>query len=165
MVSIGFICRAWGIKGELLVEPLTDNPKRFSRLKKVYIVVSGKNQTFDIQSSRVFKKRILLKLIGIDTPEEAKKLVNCYLEIEKKDVPALPKGEYYIFDIVGLKVKTTEGENLGEIKEVIKYPSNDVYVVSHKGKQYDLPAIKEIIKKIDLKEGVMVVQPLPGLWD
>ena len=88
-----------------------------------------------------------------------------YLEIEKKDVPALPKGEYYIFDIVGLKVKTTEGENLGEIKEVIKYPSNDVYVISHRGKQYDLPAIKEIIKKIDLKEGIMVVQPLPGLWD
>ena len=165
MVSIGFVRRVWGIRGQLLVEPLTDNPKRFSELRELYVIASGESRAFEIQSSRVLKDAVLLKLTGIDAPEKAKKLVNSYLEIQKKDVPALPQGKYYIFDIIGLKVRTVDGEDLGKIEEVIKYPSNDVYVISHKGRQYDLPATKEIIKKIDLKERVMIIQPMHGLWD
>ena len=164
-IAIGFVSRVRGIKGEMVIYPLTDDLKRFSKVSKVFIFLSGKYQIFNIKSSRRFKDRVLVKLAGIDTPEDAKKLVNCYLEIEKKEVPPLPKGRYYIFDVVGLKVKTVKSEDFGEIKEVIRYPANDVYVISHKGKEYDLPATKEIIKEIDLKKRVMVIQPLPGLWD
>lgn len=164
-VAIGFASRVRGVKGEMVIQPLTDDLERFSQLKSVLIFLSGKYKSFDIENSRKFKDRMLVKLAGIDTPEEAKKLVNSYLEIEKKEIPPLPKGKYYVFNIIGLKVKTVKGENFGEIKEVISYPANDVYVISRSGKEYDLPATKEIIKRIDLKKREMVIQLLPGLWD
>lgn len=164
-VAIGLISRARGIKGEIVVTPLTDDPRRLLKLKKAKFFLREEYCIFSIQSSRRFKDTVIIKLAGIDNPEDAKKLVGCYLEIEKDEVPPLPKGKYYIFDVVGLKVRTPEGENLGEVKEVIQYPANDVYVVSHQGKEFDLPATKEIIKKIDLENKVMVVQPLAGIFD
>jgi 16S rRNA processing protein RimM len=164
-VTIGLISRVRGIKGEMVVTPLTDDPKRFSKLKKVKLFLSEEYRTFSIESSSRFRNAVIIKLAGIDNPEDAKKLVGCYLEIEKEEVPPLPEGKYRIFDIVGLKVRTPEGENLGEVKEVIQYPANDVYVISRQGKEFDLPATKEIIKEIDLEKRVMVVQPLAGIFD
>ena len=148
-----------------MVAPLTDDPKRFSKIKKIQLFLSEGYHTFSIQSSRKFRDAVIVKLAGINSPEDAKKLVGCYLEIEKYEVPPLPKGRYYIFDIVGLKVRTPEGESLGEVKEVIQYPANDVYVISHQGKEFDVPATKEIIKEIDLEKRVMVIQPLAGIFD
>jgi len=164
-VAIGLISRVRGIKGEVVVAPLTDDSKRFSKIKKIQLFLPEGYRTFSIQSSRRFKDVVIIKLAGIDNPEDGKKLVGCYLEIEKDEVAPLPKGRYYIFDIVGLKVRTPEGEDLGEVKEVIQYPANDVYVISHQGKEFDLPATKEIIKDIDLEKRVMVVQPLAGIFD
>ena len=164
-VTIGLISRVRGIKGEVIVYPLTDDLKRFSKIRKIELLLSGEYRTFNIEASSRFKDKILLKLAGINSPEDARKLVGCYLEIKKSQVVPLPQGKYYIFDIVGLKVKTIQGAEIGEIKEVIQYPANDVYVVSHRGRKYDLPATKEIIKEIDLEKGVMVIQPLSGIFD
>jgi len=87
------------------------------------------------------------------------------LEIEKDDLIKLPEGRYFIFDIIGLKVITTEDKEVGKVKEVISLPANDVYVVQGDQKEYDIPAIKEIVKQIDLERKVMIIEPKEGLLE
>jgi len=170
-VTIGQISKVRGIKGEMVVVTLTDDPKRFSLLEKVLVSKDEKITLFEVEKVRIelktkkLKERVLLKLKGVESPEEAKKLVGGFLEIEKEDVIKLPEGRYFIFDIIGLKVITTEKKELGTVKEVISLPANDVYVVQGEKKEYDIPALKEVVKKIDLERKLMIIEPKEGLLD
>lgn len=151
--------------------PLTDDPKRFSELKKVFLSKDEKITQFEVEKVRIgltarrLEDRVLLKLTGVESPEEAKRLVGSFLEIEKGDVIKLPEGRYFIFDIIGLKVITTEEKEIGTVKEVISLPANDVYVVQGEKKEYDIPALKEVVKKIDLERKLMIIEPKEGLLD
>jgi 16S rRNA processing protein RimM len=170
-ITIGQISKVRGIKGEMVVVSLTDDPKRFSELEKVFLSKDEKITEFVVEKVRTelktkkLKEMVLLKLKGVESPEEAKKLVGSFLEIEKEDVIKLPEGRYFIFDIIGLKVITTEEKEIGTVKEVISLPANDVYVVQGEKKEYDIPALKEVVKKIDLERKVMIIEPKEGLLD
>ena len=170
-ITIGQVSRVRGIRGEMVVAPLTDDTRRFSELKRVLLSKDERIAEFEVEQVRVglttgrLKEKVLLKLKGVENLEEAKRLVGSFLEIEKEDLTQLPKGRYFIFDIIGLKVVTTEDKKVGTVKEVISLPANDVYVVEGDQKEYDIPAIKEIVKKIDLKKKVMVIEPKEGLLD
>ena len=170
-ITIGQISKVHGIRGEIVVVPLTDDPKRFSELKKVFLSKDEKIIEFEVESVRTdfkakrLKERVLIKLKGVESPEEAKRLVGSLLEIEKDDLIKLPEERYFIFDIIGLKVVTTENKKVGTVKEVISLSANDVYVVQGDQKEYDIPAIKEVVKKIDLEGKVMIIEPKEGLLD
>ena len=170
-ITIGQISKVHGIKGEMVVVPLTDDPKRFFELEKVLLLKDEKIIEFEVESvqtdfkAKRLKERVLIKLKGVESPEEAKRLVGSFLEIEKEDLIKLPEGRYFIFDIIGLKVITTENKEVGKVKEVISLPANDVYVVQGDQKEYDIPAIKEVVKKIDLEGKVMIIEPKEGLLD
>ncbi len=170
-ITIGQISRVRGIQGEMVIDPLTDDPNRFSGLKRVLLSKGEKTARFEVEQIRVgpktkrLKQKVLLKLKGVESPEEARKLVGSFLEIEKEDLIRLPKGRYFIFDVIGLKVMTTENRQVGTVKEVISLPANDVYVVEGVEKQYDIPAIKEVVKKIDLEKKEMIIEPKEGLLD
>jgi 16S rRNA processing protein RimM len=170
-ITIGQISKVRGIKGEMVVVSLTDDPKRFSELEKVFLSQDEKITQFEVEKVRTelktkkLKEMVLLKLKGVESPEQAKKLVGSFLEIEKEDVIKLPEGRYFIFDIIGLKVITTDEKEIGTVKEVISLPANDVYVVQGEKKEYDVPAIKEVVKKIDLERKVMIIEPKEGLLD
>jgi len=170
-ITIGQISRVRGIKGEMVVVPLTDDPKRLSGLEKIFVSKDANIAQFEIEEVRTnlkskrLKERVLLKLKGVETLEEAKKFVGSFLEIEKEDLIKLPEGRYFIFDIIGLKVITTEDKEVGTVREVISLPANDVYVVQGEQQEYDIPAIKEVVKKIDLDKKVMIIEPKEGLLD
>jgi len=170
-ITIGQISRVRGIKGEMVVVPLTDDLKRFSWLEKIFVSKDAITAQFGIEEVRIslkskrLKERVLLKLKGVETPEEAKKFVGSFLEIEKEDLIKLPEGRYFIFDIIGLKVITTQDKEVGTVREVISLPANDVYVVQGEQQEYDIPAIKEVVKKIDLDKKVMIIEPKEGLLD
>ena len=170
-ITIGQISRVRGVKGEMVVVSLTDDPKRFSALKKVLLSKGEKVTEFEIErvrtdfSTKRLKGGVLLKLKGVENPEEAKNLVGSFLEIEKEKLLKLPEGRYFIFDIIGLKVITTEEKEVGTVKEVISLPANDVWVVQGDQKEYDIPAIKEVVKKVDLERKVMIIEPKEGLLD
>jgi len=170
-ITIGQISKVHGIKGEMVVVPLTDDPKRFFELEKVLLLKDEKIIEFEVESvqtdfkAKRFKERVLIKLKGVENPEEAKGLVGSFLEIEKEDLIKLPEGRFFIFDIIGLKVVTTENKEVGTVKEVISLPANDVYVVQGDQKEYDIPAIKEVVKKIDLERKVMIIEPKEGLLE
>ncbi len=164
-VTIGQISRTRGIRGEMVVVPLTDDPRRFRKLQKVVISKEESAKEFQVENAREFKGKVLLKLKQVQSPEEAKKLIGGFIEIEKDQLVKLPEGRYFIFEIIGLSVITTKGEIVGRVKEVISLPANDLYVVEGDKRQYDIPAIKNVIRKIDLEKREMTIEPTEGLLD
>lgn len=162
--EIGQIVNTYGIKGFLKVVPYTDDIKRFEKLKSVYIEQKNKKTEGIIEEVKYSKNLVLLKIKGIDTIEDAEKYKNAILKIERKDAVELPENSYFIVDLIGLDVFTTEGENLGKVEDIFKTGSNDVYVVKDElGKQILLPAIESVIKQIDLESSKIIVNLLEGL--
>ena len=163
--EIGQIVNTSGLKGFIKIKPFTDDIKRFNKLKTIYININKELKENIVEDVKYVKNMVLLKLKGIDSIEEAEKYRNYYIHINKKDAPKLPKDSYFIADIEGGKVYE-EGtiEYLGIITEVFPTGSNDVYVVkSEDGKQILLPAIKEVIKQVDIENKKIIVKLLEGL--
>ncbi|MDO5556375.1 MAG: ribosome maturation factor RimM [Clostridia bacterium] len=162
--EIGQIVNTSGLKGIVKVKPFTDDIKRFEYLKKIYILIKNELKQFVIEQVRYNKNMVLLKLKGIDTIEEAEKYKNLYLKIHRNDAVKLEENSYFIVDIVGCIVYTEQNETLGKIIEVFSTKSNDIYVVKNEeGKQILLPAIKDVIKNVDITNKIIKVNLLQGL--
>lgn len=144
-----------GIRGDIRVIPLTDFPERFEELDYVYV----DDERLDIIDVKYHKQFVLLRFKQYDVRETVASLTGKLLMIDKKDAVPLEEGEYYTFDIIGLEVFDLENNSLGHVTEVLKTGSNDVYVTSKKGeaKQLMIPALKAVVKEINVPEGRMVI--------
>jgi 16S rRNA processing protein RimM len=136
-----------------------------SKLKVVYL--SDNHQPYKIEHVRPYKgDNIILKLADIDDATAAESLRNQSLLIPADQLAKLPPDSYYQHDILGLLVKTLEQRDLGPIVEIMETGSNDVYVLKGPdGKQIMIPAIKSVVKQIDLVNKVVWIEPLPGLLE
>ena len=162
--EIGQIVNTSGLKGIIKVKPFTDNIKEFETFKSLYIQKGNDLIEFKIEKVRYIKQMVLLKLQGINDINEAEKYKNLYIKINRGIMPVLPENTYYIVDLLGCKVITIEGELLGEVKDVFNTGSNDIYDVKDEGgKQILIPAIKEVIKSIDVKNKKIIVKLIEGL--
>ena len=161
--EIGQIVNTSGLKGVLKVKPFTDDIKNFSKLKTIYIDLKKELKCFEIEKVYFNKNMVFIKLKGIDTVEQAENYRSYYIKIERKD-EELEQNSYYIVDLEGCKVFTDKQEFLGMLIEVFSTGSNDVYVVkSEDGKQILLPAIKDVIKQVDIENKKIIVHLLKGL--
>lgn len=162
--EIGQIVNTSGLKGVIKVKPFTDDITKFNNLKTIYISIKKELKEFKIEQVRFSKNMVFLKLEGIDTIEEAEDYRNLYLKVKRDKDEELEEGSYYIVDIIGCKVLTDEQKELGKVDDVFSTGSNDVYVVKDEvGKQILLPAIKEVIKNIDIENKTITVHLLEGL--
>ncbi len=163
--EIGQIVNTSGLRGYIKVKPFTDDIKRFNKLKTIYIMINKELKEYTIEEVKYVKNSVLLKLVGIDSIEEAEKYRNYYVQINKKDAPKLEKDSYFIADIEDCKVYEQDtNKYLGIVTEVFPTGSNDVYVVkSEEGKQILLPAIKDVIKNVDIENKKIIVKLLEGL--
>lgn len=158
------IVNTFGIKGQVKVVPFTDDITQFDTLKQIYIEKRKNLELFEIEKSNYHKNMIILKLKGIDTPEQAESLRNCYIKINRKDARKLPEGTYFIVDLIGLDVYTDEEKLLGTLEDIYNAGSSDIYVVrTSEGKQILLPAIKDVIKKVDIENKKVIVHIIEGL--
>lgn len=165
-LEIGQIVNTFGIKGQVKVVPFTNDINRFDELKKVYIVNKSSRKEVEIEDVKYHKNMVLLKFKGFDKIEDVESFRNSYLEIDRQDGKNLEEGEYYIVDLIGLDVVSDEGKNLGKLDDIFNTGSNDIYVVKDElGKQLLLPAIKEVIKEVDLENKKITVHLLEGLVD
>jgi len=163
-LEIGQIVNTNGLKGLLKVKPFTDDITRFEDLETIYIQIKNDLVEYKIEDVKYVKNMVLLKLEGIDDINEAEKFRNFYLKINRKDAVPLEENSYFIVDLIGCKVVTEEGENLGIVDDVFPTGSNDVYVVKNElGKQILLPAIADVIKKVDIQNKQITVNLLEGL--
>lgn len=162
--EIGQIVNTSGLKGVIKVKPFTDDITKFNNLKTIYMLVKKELKEFKIEEVRFNKNMVFLKLEGINTVEEAESYRNFYLKIKRDKNEKLEENSYYIVDIIGSKVYTDLQEELGEIVDVFSTGSNDVYVVKDNlGKQILLPAIKDVIKNVDIQNKKIIVHLLEGL--
>lgn len=163
-VIIGEILKPQGIKGELKVYPLTDNIARYKKLKKVYISDKQEQSCFSIESVRIDPKgMVFLKLSGIDTPEQAEKYRGCLVKVERAEVPPLKEGWYY-FELEGMKVYEKD-VLLGTLTRVQETGANDIYIVKGHNGEICIPALKSVVKKVDVSGKRMDVNLPPGLLD
>lgn len=163
--TIGKIVAPFGIRGELKTYSLSDVPDRFSRLDSVYLTPNYRRHT--IEGVRPYKgTMVLLKLEGVDDATTAETLRGCDLCIPLSQLAALPPDTYYQHDILGLRMVTLDEREVGTIVDIITTGSNDVYVVkAQSGQQILIPAIKEVIKQIDLIRCIIYIDPMKGLLD
>ena len=163
-LEIGQIVNTFGIKGFVKVNPFTDNINRFDDLKKVYIKNKSQKYELEIEEVKYHKNMVLIKFKGIDKVEDAESLKNSYILVNRKDEKTLNKDTYYIVDLLGLDVYTDEGELLGKLEDIYNTGSNDIYVVKNElGKQILLPAIKDVIKEINIENRKIIVHIINGL--
>ncbi len=163
-IEIGQIVNTNGLKGVVKVNPFTDDISKFEDLKYVYIQLKNELKKVKIEQVRYNKNQVLLKLEGIDSIEEAEKYRNFYLKTEKESQEDLGEDTYYIVDLIGIDVYSDKNEYLGKIEDVFPTGSNDVYVVKDNlGKQILIPAIADVVKKVDLKNKKMIINLIPGL--
>ncbi|MBQ8042776.1 MAG: 16S rRNA processing protein RimM [Clostridia bacterium] len=160
LIEFGKIVNTHGLKGEVKVYSYTDNEANILKLKKVYI----DGTKYDVQSIKPFKNMFIMKLKGIDVIEDTKILIDkmCFREIVQGE--SNDEEGYFVKDLVGIHVVDEDNRTIGTLKEVFNTGANDVYeVVLEDGKSIYLPAIKQVVKKIDIDSKTMVVQIMEGL--
>ncbi len=162
-LAIGRVVRAHGLRGEISVAVLTEFPERFEATEWVYLGDEFEATPYRLESHRWHKKNVLLTLSGITNRTQAEQLRGQFVQVPLEEAVPLPEGAYYLYQLIGLRVITIDGEYLGSVVDIIETGANDVYVVDHEGQQILLPAVLDVIRSVDVEAGEMVVQVIDGL--
>jgi 16S rRNA processing protein RimM len=159
---VGLLRRPHGVRGEMVMDMLTDFPERLRRGARVY--VGDQRQPMTIRQRRPYDRGALISFLEIETPEAAASFRKTYLYVRSDEIPALQEGEYYHHQVLGLRVVSDDGALVGKLVDIIETGSNDVYVVQpDSGPEVLLPVIDEVVLAVDLKGGEIKVHLLPGL--
>ncbi len=166
-ITIGYIVRAKGVRGEVRVEPLTHSIERFDMLSKV-VIERGEEPLRDliIQHWRPDSPGVLIKFGGIDTPEQAREtVVKGYITVARDEVAPLPGDQYYVFDLIGCDVVDEGGSQLGKLIDVREMPSTDVYVVDTGSKEVMVPAVRHYVVDVSVAERRVTVRGVGDLFN
>ena len=166
LLQVGIITSTHGVRGEVKVYPTTDDPRRFRRLKEVVLDTGREKLNLEIEGVKFFKQFVILKFKALDNINDIEKYRQKSLYVTRKNAVRLQRDEYFIADLIGLKVQDEDGTELGTVKDVIETGANDVYEVEMAdGRSLLLPAIKQCILNVDVENGMMQVHVLEGLLD
>jgi 16S rRNA processing protein RimM len=172
------VLRAHGTQGELSCEIVTEFPERFRSTKRVFLtppanpgsgepLARATPKPMAVTQARLAPHRghaeVIFQLADVTDRDEAEKLRGWLIQVPMSEAWKLPRGRYYWHQIVGLRVVTTDGEEIGTVTEILETGANDVYVVKGGGKERLIPAIKQVVQKIAPDQGEMVVTLLPGM--
>jgi len=162
-IAVGKIVGTHSSKGFFKVIPYSGNLNRFLKLKTIYIEIDEETTGFIIEEIRLSKDSALIKLKGLENPEDVKQFVKKDLLVPFDQKIDLPKSTYFIHDLVGLKVFDIDNNYLGILNDVLRMGGNDIYQVFHEEKEILIPAVSEFIKEISLKDNKMKVQLIDGM--
>ena len=164
LLQVGVISSTHGVRGEVKVFPTTDDAKRFKKLKKVILDTGREHLPLELESVRFFKQFAIVKFKGIDNINDIEKYKGKSLLVDREHAVKLGKDEYYIADMIGLRVMTDDGEEFGTLKDVLETGANDVYIIdSVKHGEVLIPAIKQCVLDVDIESGKMVIHLMEGL--
>jgi 16S rRNA processing protein RimM len=164
-ITIGEIVNTQGNRGYVRVLPLTDFPERFKGMKQVSVYTKGAYRLMHPEDVYNHKKFVVIKFKEIPDMTAAESLKGGLLQVEPKDIVPLPRGSYYVFNLMGMDVYNSEGRHYGRIKDILTTGANDVYIVWYEAEKRDLliPALKQVVKLIDVENKKMVVDLPEGL--
>lgn len=150
-----------GNKGEVKAAIVTDFPERFASTRTVF--VGPEHQRYEVEHHRFLDDAVVLKLRGVDTIDQAEGLRGKVVEVPEGEAVRLPPDHYYWHQVIGLRVVTPRGEYLGTIDDILETGANDVYVVHGPRGELLIPAIRQVVKSVDLDRGTVTVELMPGL--
>ena len=165
-ITIGAIIGAVGLQGEVRCFPMTDFPERFSRLCEVRIETKdGRNYPLRIRQVRLASSFIFILFEGIVSVEEAALLKGSLIQIPEEERVVLPADHYYQYEIIGLDVYLEDRTMLGKIESIIETGGNDVYLVKQGDREILIPALKQVVRAVNLLKREMTISPMQGLLD
>ena len=165
-LRVGVISSVHGIKGEAKVFPTTDDINRFKKLKSCMIDTGKGYKEVTVKSAKFFKGMVILGFNEISSIEEMTPYKGKDILVDRDHAVKLAPNENFICDLIGLRVVTDEGSELGELTDVLQTGANDVYIVkTQEGKEVLLPVIGDCILDVDLEKGQVLAHILPGLLD
>lgn len=162
-IAVGQVMGAFGPRGDVRVQPFSDQPGRFQKIKRVFIGP-------DLLPARILGRGIhglgiTLRLDAVTTREHAKRLFGTLLYVPDSEAVKLSPGEYFVHQLIGSAVWTDTGEDLGTISEILRTGSNDVYVVRGGRGEILIPSIPDVVQSVDVVARRVTVSPMPGLLD
>ncbi|MHB0870055.1 MAG: ribosome maturation factor RimM [Chloroflexota bacterium] len=158
-IVIARVVSPQGNKGEVKAEVITDFPERFASTSAVYL--GPDHQRIEVEGHHFLKDALVLKLKGIDSIEQAERLRGKLVEVPEEEAVKLPEDHYFWHQILGLRVVTLDGELLGKVDDILETGSNDVYLVHGPRGELLIPAIKQVVKSVDLSGGTITVELMP----
>ena len=164
LYAIGKVTKAFGIKGEVVVQPMTESIARFKKLKRVYLGKQG-SETVEckIECAQTEARGVRLRFEKCTDRTSAEALVGSLLFVDEEQRIVPKKGSHFIHDVIGLQVVDEDNNSVGVVKDVLRMPAQDVYVIEQNGREWMLPAVKEFIESIDVKSRTMRVRMIEGL--
>ena len=163
-LKVGVITTTHGVRGEVKVYPTTDEPERFLELDHVLLDTGKEFRDLEIKNVRFFKNLVILKFKGIDNINDIEKYKGHDLWIPREEGQELDEDEYYIADLLGLRVILDDGTEFGTLKNVMETGANDVYIIDTNAHgEVLIPAIRECIQDIDLEKNTMTIHLMKGL--
>ena len=163
VLQVGTIIKTHGIRGEVKVYPLTDDVNRFKKLKEVILEPEKDNITLEIEGVKFFKNLVILKFKDFDNINDIEMHVKKGIYVTRENAVPCEEDEYFVADLIGLDVVTDDNKEFGKVKDVIHTGANDVYVIDYNDKEVLVPAIKQCIKDISIKDNKMTIHLMKGL--
>jgi len=147
------------------LNPLNRETTAFTSVRKIYLEKDGVRSEHELESSKPHKNQFLVKLRTVNTGSEAKQWIGSMLCIAEATLPLLDPGEYYHYQAIGLEVFDLKGERIGTITRTWLTAGGELYVVQGVNKEHLIPAVKEIVERVDFAAGTMIINPPDGLLD
>ena len=167
LISFGKISKAHGLAGEVKFLPFSGQLDNISTLERIiiYKIPGGPPLELKILKRSFHKGSAILKLEGVDSIDDAKRLVGKDVYVETSDLRALEDDEFYWFDLIGLETFTDDGQYIGRVDSLIDRSLQSILVVKNDGKEYLIPLTEPIVKDIDLEQSKIIISPINGLLD
>lgn len=163
-VTVGRVLKPHGTYGWVRVEKLTANPLRFREGQSFILEGNEKGERLVLEEVREEADKMTARFRGIGSREEAAGLAGKLLLVTPQELGDSPRGSFWEHQLIGLAAITEAGDVLGEVVEIMETGANDVLVVEGE-REYLIPAVEEVVVRVDLEEGRMVIRPIPGLLE
>lgn len=164
LLQVGVITQPHGVRGEVKVFPTTDDPVRFKKLKKVILDTGKEKLDLEVEHVKFFKQFVIVKFKEFDNINDIERHKRCPLLVTRENAVPLEEDEYFVADMIGMKVITEDGTEFGTLSDVMETGANDVYVIDSKEHgEVLMPAIKECVLNVDMESGIITVHLMNGL--
>ena len=166
LILIGKVVKPHGLRGEVKIISFAESVDTYNNLDRIYLKQNdGSTKPLHIIKARKSKNLVILGLKEIADIESAEGIRGLELFLDRKDMEELPEGEYYQNDLIGFSVFTDAGLDLGIVKDIMPTGSHDLIVVKKGKTEHIIPAIKDVLREVNLKERKLIIEPLEGLLD
>jgi len=166
LYAVGKVVKAYGIKGEIVVRPLTDSPGRFKSIHRLYVGRSSEAvHESSVEWVMVQPRGVRMKLAAVNDRNAAERLIDSLLFVDEQTRMRPPRGTYFAHDLLGLRVVDQDGREIGTVTDVLKHSAHDIYVIDAQGREVMVPAVKEFISAIDLNSRTMRVKLIEGMLE